>query len=781
MAPSQPPKPNPLPRGPVMAICIMYFTNALAPTILFPFLPLMVASFAVTDDPTKLGYYAGYLGSSYFVGSLLTSSFWGILSDQWGRKPVLLIGLATNMVCGGAFGLCTSFHWAMLVRFLHGLFSTVAATGRSTVAELCDSTNQAQGFALLGTNFGLGLLIGPALGGFLCEPAVKYPWLFPPRSLFARFPFLLPCLLLALLSLLGLLATAALLPETKGWARPVVNIDDDLQSDTNSGGFNGGSNSGSDATAALLRETKGWAHPVVDRDSDLHGHKHCDIEECGSNEGGAMRNVEAESGGRRETTVIRVTVASVDSGSCGSSSSSSRSSGSDSGSRRSSLSQPLLQSIAEERDEGEEEEEWERGEGGREGKRCECRGGDEVAQGQGGQQGSERRAGSGDVRGGAHAAGGQGGGARGRGVEGSGVASMGEGTVGQACEGEGKGGAGRGGGCGGGGVGEGWGEYDKDRADYRDGSRARGDLNHLKDHLKDHLNGQHLREPLLSAGGEEDERHAGRRYSDGGVGAFCGGSSWFCSCLPQLSCCCLPSCLPHPSLSPVGLFSPLCGQQLAQALFDSATVKAFLFLALLSFATTAFNEVFPLWSLTDWRFGGLSFGTNQVAMAQTCAGICSVIFQLYVYAPLVNRVGARGAVQVSLSVGFVIVTWLPFIRAFGHGSQATVIAACLSLAMRSFAQCVFTSGFIFINNSITDPSMLGAVTGITQSINLFFRAMAPAAGASVFAWSISGKGFFPFDYHFFFFAQAALQLVLILISRSMPDHIDKPKFVRRQT
>ncbi|CAI5982964.1 unnamed protein product [Closterium sp. NIES-64] len=145
MAPSQPPKPNPLPRGPVVAICVMYFTNALAPTILFPFLPLMVASFHVTDDPTKLGYYAGYLGSSYFVGSLISSSFWGILSDHWGRKPVLLIGLAANMVCGGAFGLCTSFHAAMLCRLLHGLLSTIAATGRTTVAELCDSTNQAQG------------------------------------------------------------------------------------------------------------------------------------------------------------------------------------------------------------------------------------------------------------------------------------------------------------------------------------------------------------------------------------------------------------------------------------------------------------------------------------------------------------------------------------------------------------------------------------------------------------------------------------------------------------
>ncbi|CAI7881438.1 unnamed protein product, partial [Closterium sp. NIES-54] len=191
--------------------------------------------------------------------------------------------------------------------------------------------------------------------------------------------------------------------------------------------------------------------------------------------------------------------------------------------------------------------------------------------------------------------------------------------------------------------------------------------------------------------------------------------------------------------------------------------------------------VFPLWSLTDWRFGGLSFGTNQVAMAQTCAGICSVIFQLYVYAPLVNRVGARGAVQVALSVGFVIVTWLPFIRMFGHGSGATVIAACLSLALRSFAQCVFTSGFIFINNSISDPALIGAVTGITQSISLFFRAMAPAAGATVFAWSISGTPFFPLDHHLFFFSQAVLQLVLIMISRSMPDHIDTPKFVRRQT
>ena len=47
--------PTPLPRGPTLAIVIMYFTNALSQTILFPFLALMVRSFHVTEDPAKIG------------------------------------------------------------------------------------------------------------------------------------------------------------------------------------------------------------------------------------------------------------------------------------------------------------------------------------------------------------------------------------------------------------------------------------------------------------------------------------------------------------------------------------------------------------------------------------------------------------------------------------------------------------------------------------------------------------------------------------------------------
>ena len=98
----------------------------------------------------------------------------------------------------------------------------------------------------------------------------------------------------------------------------------------------------------------------------------------------------------------------------------------------------------------------------------------------------------------------------------------------------------------------------------------------------------------------------------------------------------------------------------------------------------------------------------------------------------------------------------------------------------SLPQCVFTSGFIFINNSITHPSLLGTINGLTQTINLCFRTVAPAAGASVFAWSIARRGAFPLDYHFFFVLQAGVQILLLGITASLPAHVDQPKFASRQ-
>lgn len=63
------------------------------------------------------------------------------------------------------------------------------------------------------------MFLGPALGGFLCLPSEKYPGLFPPGSFFDNFPFLLPCIILSVLSFIGVLSTLFFLPETLGRAR----------------------------------------------------------------------------------------------------------------------------------------------------------------------------------------------------------------------------------------------------------------------------------------------------------------------------------------------------------------------------------------------------------------------------------------------------------------------------------------------------------------------------------------------------------------------------------
>nr|XP_048333950.1 protein ZINC INDUCED FACILITATOR 1-like isoform X1 [Ziziphus jujuba var. spinosa]XP_048333951.1 protein ZINC INDUCED FACILITATOR 1-like isoform X1 [Ziziphus jujuba var. spinosa] len=69
------------------------------------------------------------------------------------------------------------------------------------------------GMSMVNTSWGIGLVIGPSLGGFLAQPAEKFPTSFSKESLFGRFPYLLPCLLV---SILALAATAVCfwVPET---------------------------------------------------------------------------------------------------------------------------------------------------------------------------------------------------------------------------------------------------------------------------------------------------------------------------------------------------------------------------------------------------------------------------------------------------------------------------------------------------------------------------------------------------------------------------------------
>ncbi|CAN6483942.1 unnamed protein product [Victoria cruziana] len=174
---------------------IVVLSNALPISSLFPFLYFMVRDFHVAKRVEDIGYYAGYVGSSYMFGRFLTSVLWGIAADRFGRKPIILLGTFSVIIFNLLFGFSTSFWMAISTRFFLGFF------------------NASLGPIKIGTSWGIGLILGPALGGFLAQPAENYPHIFSRHSIFGRFPYLLPSLCISLFALMVVIA-CSWLPET---------------------------------------------------------------------------------------------------------------------------------------------------------------------------------------------------------------------------------------------------------------------------------------------------------------------------------------------------------------------------------------------------------------------------------------------------------------------------------------------------------------------------------------------------------------------------------------
>ncbi|PFX20652.1 putative peptide/nitrate transporter [Stylophora pistillata] len=112
------------------------------------------------------------------------------------------------------FGLSVSLYMAIVTRLFVGLSAGIVGTCKTIASEASDNTNQALAMSVLLTSWNVGLIIGPAIGGYLAEPSLKYPTVFTQDSLFDRFPFFLPCLLNCAALLISIVLAYFYLPET---------------------------------------------------------------------------------------------------------------------------------------------------------------------------------------------------------------------------------------------------------------------------------------------------------------------------------------------------------------------------------------------------------------------------------------------------------------------------------------------------------------------------------------------------------------------------------------
>jgi DHA1 family multidrug resistance protein-like MFS transporter len=139
--------------------------------MVMPIMPFYVESMGA--DATELGLLVAI---SPFI-QLVASPLWGGVSDRRGRKPVLAVGLLGYGISMLLFGLSTRLWMLFVARGVGALLS--AATMPTTMAYVSDSTSEEErggGMGVLGAAMGLGVVLGPALGGLLGSESLSTPF-----------------------------------------------------------------------------------------------------------------------------------------------------------------------------------------------------------------------------------------------------------------------------------------------------------------------------------------------------------------------------------------------------------------------------------------------------------------------------------------------------------------------------------------------------------------------------------------------------------------------------
>ena len=166
------------PTGRRAAASFIFFTitlDMLALGMIAPVLPRLIASF-MAGNASGAARMLGYFGTVFAVMQFVFSPVLGSLSDRFGRRPVVLLsnfGLGLDylmMAWAPALG------WLFVGRVISGLTASSIPTGMAYMTDVTPPEKRASAFGLLGAAFGMGFVLGPALGGILGSVNPRLPF-----------------------------------------------------------------------------------------------------------------------------------------------------------------------------------------------------------------------------------------------------------------------------------------------------------------------------------------------------------------------------------------------------------------------------------------------------------------------------------------------------------------------------------------------------------------------------------------------------------------------------
>lgn len=144
--------------------------------LIIPVMPGLIESLTggTISDASQWG---GWLTFAYAAMQFLFAPVIGNLSDQYGRRPVLLLSLLGFGIDYILLALAPNMAWLFVGRIISGITGASFTTASAYIADISTHENRAQNFGMIGAAFGLGFIIGPVLGGLLGSFGPRIPFL----------------------------------------------------------------------------------------------------------------------------------------------------------------------------------------------------------------------------------------------------------------------------------------------------------------------------------------------------------------------------------------------------------------------------------------------------------------------------------------------------------------------------------------------------------------------------------------------------------------------------
>jgi DHA1 family tetracycline resistance protein-like MFS transporter len=166
-----------------LILFITVFIDLLGFGIVIPLLPMFASRLGISFAGI------GAIMAVYSLAQFIFAPILGRISDRIGRRPIIMLGLLGSSIGYLIYGFAGSFLGLFLSRAVHGICAATISTAQAYIADTTDESNRARGMGLIGAAFGLGFVVGPAIGGLLGHRDLRIPGFFAAALTFANLIF----------------------------------------------------------------------------------------------------------------------------------------------------------------------------------------------------------------------------------------------------------------------------------------------------------------------------------------------------------------------------------------------------------------------------------------------------------------------------------------------------------------------------------------------------------------------------------------------------------------